>query len=208
MLGYYNYTVWLTYGALVSSVLGIGFAANENTFLAVVFLIISGFLDAFDGTVARTKKNRTEQEKKYGIQIDSLADVISFGVLPSMIGYSLGLKEWYFVLGLAFFTLAALIRLAYFNVSEEERQSSETCKRKYYLGLPVTNVVFFSAFVCAFARELGSALPYVYFGVLMMVALLFLLRFKMPKAGLRGMIVLIALGAVILAMIIIRRSYL
>jgi hypothetical protein len=43
----------------------------------------------FDGKVARTKKDRTEQEKSFGIQIDSLSDLVSFGVLPAVIGFAM-----------------------------------------------------------------------------------------------------------------------
>ena len=48
--------------------------------------MVSGILDAFDGRVARTKKDRNEFEKNFGIQIDSLADLICFGILPVSIG--------------------------------------------------------------------------------------------------------------------------
>lgn len=49
---------------------------------APFFLLISGLCDAFDGMIARTKTDRTEQEKQYGIQIDSLSDLVALGVLP------------------------------------------------------------------------------------------------------------------------------
>ena len=46
---------------------------------------MSGLLDTFDGKVARTKKNRTEDQKRFGIQIDSLCDIVCFGVCPVII---------------------------------------------------------------------------------------------------------------------------
>ena len=94
MVGFYNYTVLLTYLGVVSSVLGIGFAMYGRTSMAIVCLMISGFCDLFDGSVARTRK-RTQNEQKFGIQIDSLADMICFGVLPAAIGFSIGLTKWY-----------------------------------------------------------------------------------------------------------------
>ena len=89
----------------------------------------------FDGMVARTKKNRTEMEKKNGIQLDSLADVVCFGAFPAVIGYCLGMEYKYnllFCITGALYVLCAIIRLAYFNVTEEERQKSTDGKRKFY----------------------------------------------------------------------------
>ena len=52
----------------------------------------------FDGKIARTKKNRTDEEKCFGIQIDSLADIVCFGILPIILGFKLGsvtmFTEW------------------------------------------------------------------------------------------------------------------
>jgi len=93
-IGFYNYTVILTYISLISSVLGITEAFHEDYKTAILCLAISGICDAFDGRVARRKKNRTEDEKDFGIQLDSLVDVICFGVFPALICYLLGVRGW------------------------------------------------------------------------------------------------------------------
>ena len=67
------------------SVTGLFFAAPGKIDMALLCLLISGFLDLFDGMVARTKKDRTDAEKQFGIQIDSLTDVICVGALPALI---------------------------------------------------------------------------------------------------------------------------
>ena len=97
MIGFYNYTVWLTYLGMISGVSGLWFAAMGKPLFAVLCLLFSGFCDLFDGKVARTKKDRSDEERRYGIEIDSLSDLICFGVLPASIGFSIGLKEWYWV---------------------------------------------------------------------------------------------------------------
>ncbi len=99
MIGYYNYTVILTYTSLVSSLVGIFFAAGvgggePQPDYAVICLMISGLCDMFDGKIARTR-SRTESEKNFGIQIDFLCDLVCFGVLPAAIGYSIGMKSWF-----------------------------------------------------------------------------------------------------------------
>ena len=70
MIGYYNYTVILTYCSLISAIVGTHFAFEHNYVLALFCLMLCGFFDSFDGIVARSKKDRTEEEKKFGIQIE------------------------------------------------------------------------------------------------------------------------------------------
>lgn len=104
----------------------------------------------FDGKIASTME-RTKQEKRFGVQIDSLSDLICFGVLPALIVFagSSGKFRW---LISALYLLCALVRLAWFNVDEEERQDRESGRRKVYLGLPVT----FSAAIFPLLYGLGT----------------------------------------------------
>ena len=80
MIGFYNYSVILTYISLLSSVFGMTQAIHGRFKAAVFCLALSGLCDMFDGKIARSMKNRTEDEKSFGIQIDSLCDVVCFGV--------------------------------------------------------------------------------------------------------------------------------
>ena len=91
MIGIFDYTVILTYLSLLSAGTGIivSLHGNGHPYWGVFFLLICGICDLFDGKVARTKKNRTEMERNFGIQIDSLSDMVAFGVLPACIGVSL-----------------------------------------------------------------------------------------------------------------------
>lgn len=201
MIGYYNYTVILTYMSLVSSVLGMFFAmgmsGNVNPEYAIICLMISGLCDMFDGKVARTKKNRSESEKQFGIQIDSLCDAVCFGVLPSVIGYSVGMKSWCDVPVLVMFPLCAVIRLAYFNVAEEERQKQTSDVRKVYEGLPVTSVALILPLLYSFHKDIGSEwFPTVYGGALLIIAVAFITRFKVKKPTMKTMITFIVVGAV------------
>ena len=140
MLGVYDYTVVLTYVSVLISMGGMLFSLNGCPKMAVVCLAVSGFCDMFDGKIARTKKNRTEVEKRFGIQIDSLADIICFGVAPSLIAYRMGMNHIVGIAILMFYVLAGLIRLAWFNVSEEIRQNETEENRECYQGLPITSM--------------------------------------------------------------------
>ena len=181
MIGVYDYTVLATYLSLAFGVSGILAAMNGSPYSALLCLMVSGLLDAFDGRIARTKKNRTEQEKRFGIQIDSLNDVVCFGVLPGVIGASLGGGEWWLRASVLFYILAALIRLAYFNVTEEERQSATNEHRHYYLGVPVTAASFVMPLFWALPLRLGSALAVIYAVGLTLLAFLFITPLRVPK---------------------------
>ena len=200
MLGYYNYTVILTYVGLACSVFGMMQALNQNYKLAVLLLVLSGACDMFDGKIARSKKDRTEEEKRFGIQIDSLCDLVCFGVFPAIIGYSLGVKGNIERLCLVFYVLAAVIRLAYFNVTEETRQKQTSEVRKYYQGLPVTSAA--AIFPLIFLLR-GGLLDYDQFRLTYLVAIiivggLFISNIKVIKPGNKAIIVFVILGALLI----------
>ena len=66
MIGIWDYTVILTYGSLLSAVMGIlvSLSGHGHPYFGVLFLLLCGLFDTFDGRVARSKKNRTKKKKK------------------------------------------------------------------------------------------------------------------------------------------------
>ena len=84
MIGYYNYTVILTYVGMLFGFAGITYVGSGNLKMALICLLMAGLCDMFDGKVASTRE-RTKQEKRFGVQIDSLSDLICFGGLPAVI---------------------------------------------------------------------------------------------------------------------------
>lgn len=201
MIGFYDYTVLLTYMGFISGIVGITLAINGHIFPAIFCLMFSGLCDMFDGRVARTKKKRTAEERHFGIQLDSLSDLVCFGVLPSIIGYSLALKDTflpfdyrYLLPVVAFFPLAALIRLAYFNVLEITRNSNTPVK--VYTGLPVTSSALIFPFLYIFRKYIGKYFPIAYAVVMLIVGILFITKIKIKKPGLKTMIFLILIGVI------------
>ena len=182
MLGGYDYTVVLTYVSLMVSIGGMMFAVNGHLHLGVMCLAISGLCDMFDGKIARTKKNRTEVEKRFGIQIDSLSDIVCFGVAILM-----------------FYVLAGLIRLAWFNVMEEQRQEETAEKRECYQGLPITSMAIALPLVVVLKPFLGCEFMLAIHVVMLVVGILFITNFKFrkPKNLTMGAIVVIVAMAVI-----------
>ncbi len=202
MVGFYNYTVIMTYFGVVSSMLGIGLAMYGHTSMAIVCLMISGFCDLFDGSIARTK-TRTDNEKKFGIQIDSLADMICFGVLPAAIGFSIGMTHWYEAAALILYVLAALIRLAYYNVTEDVLEFSKNTTRVYYDGLPVTTAAIIIPLVYTLRPIMKSGFLFLYAMSLLVIAVAFLTKVKVRKLGMKGMVIAAICGLAVLALLIV-----
>jgi len=208
LIGFYDYTVILTYLSLISSVYGITQAIHSDYKTAIVCLALSGILDAFDGRVARTKKNRTDDEKAFGIQLDSLCDVICFGVFPALICYLMGVRG---VLGLPlvfFYCTCAVIRLAFFNVLEANRQKTEGGSNKTYRGLPVTSIAFILP-VVFLLQFLMSEFVFliVLHAVLAGVGFLFVLDFPLKKPSLRTLLIMIAVVASTVGIILAFTKY-
>ena len=203
MIGFYNYTVWLTYIGMLSSVVGIGFAGSGNITAAVICLMFSGFCDMFDGIVARSKKDRTDEERRYGIQLDSLSDVVCFGVLPVAIGYNIGADAWWQVAIMALFALAGLIRLAYYNVTEETRQQQTTEKRRHYLGVPITTSALTVPLLFCFRGLLGGYFALAYTLLLLVNGAFFITPIQVKKPSKTGLAVMLVLGVIFTACILI-----
>lgn len=218
MIGVYDYTVILTYLSAISAGLGImiTFMGKGHPIGGCLLLLFCGLCDSFDGKVAATKKNRTKLEKGFGVQIDSLSDMIAFGVLPACIGnvlirkserlsgvFELCQHNWLIITAkvvmytvLLLYILAALIRLAYYNVTEEERQEHESGGRKEYEGLPVTASALIFPFIVFLTHILkfDTALIYVFAAAL--TGVLFLVRFRVKKPGIKGVLLLVGVGAI------------
>lgn len=196
-IGIYNYTVVATYLALASGVLGTVLASRGNIFWAVICLVISGTLDMFDGRIASTKTDRTKGEKLFGIQIDSLCDLVSFGILPAMIGVAAGMTRWYHIIIVIAYVLCAQIRLAYFNVDEMLRQKKTDEKRKFYAGMPVTTVALLLPIQYAIFAPFGPGAVKVGFILFLAIsAILFILGIKIPKADRKLSLAMLIVGAV------------
>ena len=208
MIGFYDYTVIMTYISVVSSMIGIFCAVTDHISAAVCCLAFSGLCDMFDGKIARTKKNRTEEEKCFGIQIDSLADIVCFGILPIVLGFKLGMCHIYGIAILLFYGLAGLIRLAYFNVMEEKRQNETSENRKYYQGLPITSMSVIMPLlfmVSVFFPGFRYFLVCLHIAMLL-VGFLFILNFRFRKPTNRELVILVAVVAVAVLFILLYKE--
>jgi CDP-diacylglycerol--serine O-phosphatidyltransferase len=132
-VGTFNPPAGVSLLGLCLAMAGCGLAMAGRLELAMVALMWAGLCDLFDGMVAR-KLDLTPAERDFGVQMDSLVDMASFGVAPVVIGLAGGLggpAGWIAALA---YVCAAAQRLAHFNVSGLEARGSAS----YYTGLPVT----------------------------------------------------------------------
>ena len=181
-LGFYDYTVILTYMSLVFAVSGLLLTDSGLFPQAVACLVVCGICDAFDGTVARTKKDRTEDEKAFGIQLDSLVDVVSFGVFPAVMSIHMGSGSLLSKVIAIAYSICAVIRLAFFNVQEAKRQQQEEGRRKTYRGLPVTSISIIYPLVYLLRGFLPQArFAAVLAAMMALTAFLFILDFSVKK---------------------------
>jgi len=113
-------------------------------------------LDVLDGRVARWRRRHSAM----GRELDSLADVISFGVAPAAIAYGAGLTGLWDVVILLYFVACGVSRLARFNVTAEQL-STDAGKVEYFEGTPIpTSVVLVGVVAaCAWLGRVGDALP-------------------------------------------------
>jgi CDP-diacylglycerol--serine O-phosphatidyltransferase len=136
-----------------------GSAGDDDYYRASLLLVYALFFDMLDGRVARL----TKTQSAFGLQIDSLADVVSFGVAPALLVYKWSLYQKDTVGLVAAFTFAAAgaVRLARFNVLSMGESGKPTKPGKYIIGLPVPGAagVLVSLIVAnhAIAGDLGGA---------------------------------------------------
>lgn len=138
-------------------------ASGNRRFLWTAFFLLPAALvcDVLDGYVARLDKRR---QSILGADLDSLADVISFGVAPAVIGFTLGLRGGWDMLVLTYFVVCGVSRLARFNVTAAALADATTGKVKYFEGTPIPTSIAI-VLMLGVAQYLGRIDDQLWFGV-------------------------------------------
>jgi len=160
---------------LLCAVLGIYFAILGNFPAAIIGLIWAVLFDWCDGIIARRMKRRTDIYEAFGRQLDSLIDIVSFGMLPAMLLLSYGNFSFWFLPGAFVIVAASAIRLSYFNVFGLVDGSR-------YMGLALDNNAIVLSFIFLFSdffsQTTFSATLYL---VCMLLAAFNLAPIRIPK---------------------------
>ena len=176
-------------GALFSIMTYLELRDVRHIYFACSLVLAALIFDVFDGRIARWR----QKTSLLGRELDSLADIISFGVAPAIIGYGCGMQGLYDRIVLAFFVACGVSRLARYNVTAETL-SQGTDKVKYFEGTPIPTSILL-VFILGLATCLGAIHQDLWFGeitlssfklhpLVLMFALsgsLMISRFRIPK---------------------------
>jgi phosphatidylserine synthase len=160
---------------LFCSVLAIYFAAVGMFNAAMIGMIWAVWFDWTDGIIARHMKGRTEVQGLFGAQLDSLIDIVSFGICPAVVLLSYGSYSPWYIPGAFIIIAAAALRLSYFNVFGLVDRSS-------YMGMALDNNVIILVFVFLFNGLFShSTFSIVLYILLLLLAVLNVAPVKTPK---------------------------
>ncbi len=156
-----------TMGNVVCGFIAILSAFEGKIITACWFILLAAFLDALDGKVARLSGGASQ----FGVELDSLADFLSFGVAPAVIVYVIKLHElgeWRWILSVVFI-IAAAYRLARYNMLVDSEE------KKDFLGLPVPAAALGLVSYIIFSNQMWGKLEYAEWLISMVVLFSFLM---------------------------------
>ena len=145
-------------GALFSAMTFIETGVTRHVYFASALVFAALVFDILDGRIARWR----QKSSAMGRELDSLADVISFGVAPALIAYACGMNGFYDRIVLAYFVACGVSRLARYNVTAEA-MSEGTGKVKYFEGTPIPTSIALVAIMAA-AAWFGALRQDLWFG--------------------------------------------
>ncbi|MBC9785984.1 CDP-diacylglycerol--serine O-phosphatidyltransferase [Heliobacterium chlorum] len=153
---------------LLLGILSIVYTMDQNYRMSAIMILLAAILDGMDGKVAR----KLDVASPFGKELDSLSDLVSFGVAPAILIYAAQLNEPYGIVGLTvaiIFALCGAIRLARFNILNITT---------HFLGIPIT----VAGPLMALFSLAGDHLPDLFFPVAMLLlAGLMVSNLKVPK---------------------------
>lgn len=160
---------------LFCAVLGIYFAVLGNFPAAMIGLLWAVFFDWSDGIIARRMQGRTDEQRTFGGQLDSLIDIVSFGICPAVVLLSYGQFSPWFIPGAFIIVAAGVIRLSYFNVFGLVGEST-------YMGLALDNNVIILVFVFLFNGLVSqTTFTVILYTLLVVLAILNVTSIRTPK---------------------------
>ena len=209
-IGYYNLANLVTLLGLIFSMcacfVSVSYAGDpEKIKIAVALFLLSGLCDMFDGRIARGGHARQRKEKLFGIQIDTVCDMVSFGVTPVVIAYCLGFREIYACVVYCIYVCCAAIRLAYFNTQAVEE--TPDLNMKCFTGVPVP----FSCLILPLLMFLfvigNNVLVEIFFLVLyFLTGIAFIVNVKIKKLNIVQSVILIVAELVFVVLMFVLKA--
>ena len=131
---------------------------SRQIWAAFLLPVLALVLDVLDGYIARIDAGR---QSRFGADLDSLADIVSFGVAPAVLAYTIGLRGFWDVICLTYFVCCGIGRLARFNVTAATLTNASTGKVRYFEGTPIpTSILLVGVMAALFqAGATGAHFP-------------------------------------------------
>ena len=203
-IGCFNKSVILTYIGVLLSFLGMQISLNanvDNRYAALnrvmIILILVGLCDTFDGVIARRCK-RNDIQKQFGVQIDSLCDVISFGIFPVIILYSFKTDIISNIIITAIsilYIITIVTRLAWFNINHNE---------KTFIGVPVTYIALVMPFIQLITCNVNYNIRTLSIPITMLImSIAYILNIKIPKLNKKAYIAIGVLAIIFITLFIV-----
>ena len=175
IIGQFRFCDFITMTSTLSAIIGIILCLHGHTNIPFLCLFISCLCDGLDGLAARRRKN-SEFETCYGVELDSLSDMVAFGIFPIVLALTT-VKYDFISYVLPFYGLAGLIRLTYFNALHINKMG----EKGYFRGVPITTISMiypFFYFIKVCNIEVYSIATIILF---ILLAILFVTNIKVKK---------------------------
>ena len=179
IIGYYNLANLVTILGLACAVLSCFMIAGGHFFLAMLAFCITGLCDAMDGRIARASTSTTKRARFYGVQLDSLCDVVSFGAVPCFMAYLLGYNRTFDIVIYMLFSICGAIRLANFNT--EAAVDTADMKPKHFTGIPIPFSIVVFPLLMIIHLLVGNPIFWLFRIVFLTVGIGYILRIRVPK---------------------------
>lgn len=191
-IGYYNMANFITLTGMTSAIGGIFLAYTGHYKLAVMAVLLAGLCDMFDGRVARHVRREDRKTSMFGIQIDTVSDMVSFGISPAVIAYIYGLNKWYDIVILMLYACCGAIRLAYFNT--QAITETEDLNLKQFTGVPIPVICFVLPPLTLLMTFISPGImTWVMRAAYLLLGIAFIINIKIKKLGLLTSLIIIIL---------------
>jgi len=181
-IGQYRLCDLVTMCSTLSAIIGIILCFKGHTNIPFLLLVVCCICDCFDGTIARRRKNN-EFETSYGVELDSLSDLVAFGVFPAVMALTTVKYSWFMYI-LPLYVLAGLVRLTYFNALNINKKA----EKGYFRGVPITAIALIYPFF--YFIKINSTTVYSILTVCLfiLIGILFITNIRVKKPNLEVLI--------------------
>lgn len=179
VIGYYNFANLITILGLACAILACFLLARGQYVVGMLAFSMAGLCDMMDGKIARASLTTSKRARFYGVQLDSLCDVVSFGVMPCLMAYFLGYNGTPDIILYILFMICGAIRLANFNT--EAALDTADLKMHHFTGIPIPFSCLIFPLLMIVHILVGGPVYWLFRLIFLLVAFGYISRIRIPK---------------------------